>query len=296
MIFVHGFTQTSNSWKPIAERFATNGYEAIVVDVPGHGGSSSTRADLRAAAGMLTAMCGSGVYVGYSLGGRLCMQVATMYPDLVRALAMIGGSPGIADDIERAERRLADEKLADHIVDIGVDAFLDEWLALPLFAGLTVDDQQRADRLTNTADGLASSLRLAGTGAQDSLWPRLHEMNMPVLTIAGELDHKFAAIGRQVAASVSGRRVRGDTWGRSRCSSAGTRPRRRGVDRVVARDQVLIGPSARPSASNSPTTSWTRAVPASTAINSRPVAPRRTIRIGAPATANPASASPAQVR
>ncbi|HEX3089561.1 MAG TPA: alpha/beta fold hydrolase [Ilumatobacteraceae bacterium] len=202
LIFVHGFTQTSNSWKPIAERFATNGYEAIVVDVPGHGGSSSTRADLRAAAGMLTAMCGSGVYVGYSLGGRLCMQVATMYPDLVRALAMIGGSPGIADDIERAERRLADEKLADHIVEVGVDTFLDEWLALPLFAGLTADDQQRADRLTNTADGLASSLRLAGTGAQDSLWPRLHEMNMPVLTIAGELDRKFAASGREVAASV----------------------------------------------------------------------------------------------
>ena len=27
-------------------------------------------------------------------------------------------------------------------------------------------------------------------------------MNLPVLTIAGELDHKFAAIGRQVASSV----------------------------------------------------------------------------------------------
>jgi 2-succinyl-6-hydroxy-2,4-cyclohexadiene-1-carboxylate synthase len=202
LIFVHGFTQTSNSWKPIAARFAADGYESIVVDAPGHGGSTNVRADLRRAADMLTALCGFGVYVGYSLGGRLCMHAALMYPHLVRGLAVVGASPGIADESERAERRAADNRLADHIVDVGVEAFVDEWLAQPLFAGLQLDDAQRADRLTNTAEGLASSLRHAGTGAQGSLWPRLREMNMPVMTIAGELDLKFAAIGRQVAASV----------------------------------------------------------------------------------------------
>ncbi|MGZ4701382.1 MAG: alpha/beta fold hydrolase, partial [Ilumatobacteraceae bacterium] len=54
----------------------------------------------------------------------------------------------------------------------------------------------------NSAGGLATSLRLAGTGAQDSLWSRLGELDMPVLAIAGELDDKYAAIGRQLAASV----------------------------------------------------------------------------------------------
>ena len=202
LVFVHGFTQTSDSWKPIAARFAADGYEAIVVDAPGHGESANVRADLRRGADMLAALCGFGVYVGYSMGGRLCMHAALMYPHLVRGLAVVGASPGIADESERADRRAADNQLAEHIVDVGVDAFLDEWLAQPLFAGLELDDEQRADRLRNTPDGLASSLRHAGAGAQGSLWPRLHEMNMPVLTIAGELDHKFAAIGRQIAASV----------------------------------------------------------------------------------------------
>jgi 2-succinyl-6-hydroxy-2,4-cyclohexadiene-1-carboxylate synthase len=151
---------------------------------------------------MLTALCGAGVYIGYSLGGRLCLHAALMYPHLVRGLAVIGSSPGIADETERATRRAADNKLADHISDVGVDAFVDEWLSQPLFADLTLDEDARADRLLNTADGLASSLRHAGTGAQGSLWPRLREINMPVLTIAGELDAKFAAIGRQIAASV----------------------------------------------------------------------------------------------
>ena len=72
----------------------------------------------------------------------------------------------------------------------------------PLFAGLTVDAAARADRTRNTAQGLAASLRHAGTGAQESLWPHLGELAMPVLAMAGELDLKFADIGRQIAATV----------------------------------------------------------------------------------------------
>lgn len=202
LVFVHGFTQTASSWKPIAELFVADGYESMVVDVPGHGASADVQVDLRRGADMLTSLCGAAVYVGYSLGGRLCMHAALMYPHLVRGLAIVGASPGIADENERAARRAADNELADHIVDVGVDTFLDEWLAQPLFAGLKLDGDGRADRLTNTPEGLASSLRHAGAGAQGSLWPRLHEMEMSVLTIAGEQDHKFAAIGRKVSASV----------------------------------------------------------------------------------------------
>lgn len=202
LVFVHGFTQTASSWKPIGELFAADGYESVVVDVPGHGASANVHLDLRRGADMLTSLCGAAVYVGYSLGGRLSMHAALMHPHLVRGLAVVGASPGIADESERAARRAADNELADHIVDVGVAKFLDEWLAQPLFAGLTLDDRARADRLTNTPEGLAGSLRLAGAGAQGSLWPRLYEMKMPVLTIAGEQDHKFAAIGRKVSASV----------------------------------------------------------------------------------------------
>ncbi|MGZ4770468.1 MAG: alpha/beta fold hydrolase, partial [Ilumatobacteraceae bacterium] len=46
LVFVHGFTQTANSWKPIAARFASDGYESIVVDQPGHGDSAEVRTDL----------------------------------------------------------------------------------------------------------------------------------------------------------------------------------------------------------------------------------------------------------
>jgi pimeloyl-ACP methyl ester carboxylesterase len=49
---------------------------------------------------------------------------------------------------------------------------------------------------------LASSLRLAGTGAQDSLWPRLRSLSMPVLLVVGALDEKFTAIAERMAALI----------------------------------------------------------------------------------------------
>jgi len=202
LIFVHGFTQTSNSWKPVAEHFASSGRESVVVDLPGHGSSGTGDVSLPEAAERLTEMCGPGVYVGYSLGGRLCLHTALMHPEVVRGLALVGASPGITDADERAARRAADDRLADHIVDVGVEAFLDEWLAQPLFAGLSVDTEARADRLRNTAQGLAASLRHAGTGAQESLWARLGELTMPVLACAGEYDTKFAAVGRHMASLI----------------------------------------------------------------------------------------------
>ena len=199
LVFAHGFTQTGNSWKPVADQFVARGFQCIVVDLPGHGDSSTVRADLRRTADMITAMGSKAAYVGYSLGGRALLHAALMYPNLVQRLVVIGANPGIDDDDERAKRRESDDALSARMEEIGVDAFLREWVALPLFGGLALSPTDFADRQRNTVEGLASSLRLAGTGAQGSLWPRLREMNMPVLAMAGANDAKFAAIAQQIA-------------------------------------------------------------------------------------------------
>jgi len=173
-----------------------------VVDLPGHGGSGGVRADLRRSADMLAQVGGPATYVGYSLGGRVCLHLALAYPDLVHSLVLIGAHPGIADADARATRRRLDDERAAHLLEVGLPVFLDEWTAQPLFGGFDFGVEDRARRLTNTAEGLASSLRMAGTGEQASLWPRLRELNMPVLALAGEHDTNYAAIARQVAEAV----------------------------------------------------------------------------------------------
>jgi 2-succinyl-6-hydroxy-2,4-cyclohexadiene-1-carboxylate synthase len=198
VVLVHGFTQTAHSWDLIARRLARR-YEVVSVDAPGHGGSSTIHADLPSAALMLAAAGGPATYVGYSMGGRLCLHLALSRADLVHRLVLVSTTAGIEDPAERAARRRSDDELAASIERDGVDRFLDRWLALPLFATLPRDLASLDDRRRNTAAGLASSLRLAGAGAQASLWDRLGELPMPVLVVAGEHDAKYVAHGRRLA-------------------------------------------------------------------------------------------------
>ena len=88
-------------------------------------------------------------------------------------------------------------------MDIGVDRFLDEWLALPLFAGIPPERTCRDARRANTATGLASSLRSCGTGTQAPLWGRLGALaGTPVLVVSGADDPKFTALGERLAQGI----------------------------------------------------------------------------------------------
>jgi 2-succinyl-6-hydroxy-2,4-cyclohexadiene-1-carboxylate synthase len=201
VVLAHGFTQTLGSWAAVGERLGER-WEVVRVDLPGHGGSGAVRVGFEAAAGLVGAAGGSAAYVGYSLGGRLCLRLALDRPDLVAALVLVGASPGIADPAGRAERRAADEALAERIERDGVAAFLDGWLTGPLFATLPEAAAGRAERLANSADGLAWALRALGTGAQEPLWDRLTDLRPPTLLLVGELDRKFTAIAHQMAAAI----------------------------------------------------------------------------------------------
>jgi 2-succinyl-6-hydroxy-2,4-cyclohexadiene-1-carboxylate synthase len=201
VVLVHGFTQTQAAWEPVAARLRPR-WRLIRVDLPGHGGSAGVRAGFAEAAGLLGACGGRAAYVGYSLGGRLCLRLALDRPELVRSLVLLGASPGIADQAARAERRAADEALAAGIERDGVAAFLDRWLAGPLFATLPPSRAGREDRLANTPEGLASALRLLGAGAQAPLWDRLAGLRCPTLLVAGALDGKFAALAAEMAGAI----------------------------------------------------------------------------------------------
>ena len=119
------------------------------------------------------------------------LHAALAEPASVQRLILVGATAGIADDDARAARRAADEALADRLEGVGVAAFLEDWLAQPMFAGLPREAADIENRLTNTADGLAAALRLLGTGTQAPLDDRLNELTMPVLLVVGARDAKF---------------------------------------------------------------------------------------------------------
>jgi len=197
LVLLHGFTQTGRSWGGLAAALAGE-FEVVCPNAPGHAATPHDEASLWAVAETIAAQGGRATYVGYSMGGRLALHVALARPDLVERLVLLGATPGIRDTSERAARVAADEALASALEEHGLSAFLDQWLANPLFANLPAAAAMRDDRLRSTVQGLAASLRRCGTGMQDNLWPRLHELRMPVLVVAGALDTKFAAIAQEM--------------------------------------------------------------------------------------------------
>jgi len=205
LVLLHGFTQTGASWAPIVAELQGR-FPIFLPDAPGHGGSSHVRADLWRTADLLVGTVGRpALWVGYSMGGRTALHVALAHPDQVEGLVLISTTAGIDAPEERDARRAADDSLAARIQADGTEAFLDFWLAQPLFSTLPPGSAGREARLANTPDGLASSLRLAGTGSQEPLWDRLallRERSLPVLLVAGALDGRYRDQATRLASAI----------------------------------------------------------------------------------------------
>ena len=201
-VLAHGFTQNARCWGEFGQLLGSS-HETTAIDAPGHGQSGHDHADLHEAGALILEAGGPAHYIGYSMGGRMMLHGALGDRiGEIRSLVLIGATAGIDDDDERAARADADRRLADDIRSLGTPAFIDRWLAGPLFAGLTDEQSCRAKRLENSAEGMAASLEHCGTGAQEPLWDRVGEIEIPVLVLAGAADTKFSELGERLASAI----------------------------------------------------------------------------------------------
>jgi 2-succinyl-6-hydroxy-2,4-cyclohexadiene-1-carboxylate synthase len=206
VVLLHGFTHTGASWDQVLAALGES-YRALAPDIRGHGSASDrTPVTLEAVLGDLAAVAPARfTMVGYSMGGRIALH-ATLAPALatrIDRLVLIGASPGIADPVERAARRAADEELAEEVEGASIEEFARRWARTPVLAGLppAVLASVHADRLRNRPDGLARAVRGLGTGALPSVWNRLGEIAVPVALVVGERDEKFTAIAAAMVSS-----------------------------------------------------------------------------------------------
>jgi 2-succinyl-6-hydroxy-2,4-cyclohexadiene-1-carboxylate synthase len=210
LVLLHGFTQTGRSWQPVLHALAAR-YRAVAPDLPGHGHFAGRRPASFAACDAYLAALGGDRFAlaGYSMGGRVALHAAFVLRERLTRLVLVGASPGIADPAERATRAAADAELADRIEASGLEAFARDWAAQPLFAGMPrgIADLAHADRMRNTAPGLAAALRGLGTGVMPSLWGRLGELALPVDLVVGERDAKFRAIAKRMESELPDARL-----------------------------------------------------------------------------------------
>lgn len=212
IILLHGFTGSAATWQPFIPTLAER-HRVVAIDLVGHGRTEAPNIrrprQMELVAVDLVAILDhlgidQAVWLGYSMGGRVALYIAVTRPERVAALIAVGASPGIADPAARADRVRSDEALADAIEREGIEAFVDRWERLPLFASQArlpaqVRAALRRQRLANSPAGLANSLRGMGQGAQEPLLDRLSSVATPVLLIAGDEDDKFQRLNAAMA-------------------------------------------------------------------------------------------------
>ncbi len=215
LLLLHGFTGSQAVWSPLADRLADSFY-LVMPDLPGHGQtfSSDQRPDMAletTVQDLLRLLGDLGVssagILGYSMGGRLALHFPLYGASRVRFLILESTTAGIVSPAGREERRQSDNDLAQRIETLGIEWFVDYWSNIPLLSGPAATPQQTAHRLHNTAQGLARSLRAAGTGQQASLWPVLPYYAAPALIVAGERDKKFTEIAHRLHHALPDSRV-----------------------------------------------------------------------------------------
>jgi 2-succinyl-6-hydroxy-2,4-cyclohexadiene-1-carboxylate synthase len=142
--------------------------------------------------------------VGYSLGGRVALQLALAHPERVDRLVLVSASPGIAEPAERAARVASDEALARLLEQQGIAAFVERWERLPLWASQSeaLRRSLRDERLRRDPIGLAGSLRGAGQGVAPPVHDRLGRIGRPTTLIVGALDEKYVGLGRLMADTI----------------------------------------------------------------------------------------------
>jgi len=215
LVLLHGFTGSKASWAMVRAAFRPT-RRVIALDLPGHGDTTihdigfdyslARTADLVAAALAELRVMRADV-LGYSMGGRLALQLALAHGERIGRLVLESASAGLATAAARARRRRADAGLAAAIERDGIVAFVQRWEALPLFRSQNalppaVRRTLRRQRLACRSQGLARSLRGMGIGAQPWLGPRLGELAMPVLLVTGDADRKFTRTAARLASRI----------------------------------------------------------------------------------------------
>src|SRR6201999_3238838 len=122
---------------------------------------------------------------GYSLGGRLALGILARYPHRFARAVIASAQAGLQTDAERDVRRDSDARFVTLLRERGLEAFIDVWQALPLWASQAALPEsvllaQRAQRMRHAVEGLAQSLLRHGLGEMPDLRAALGQVDTDV--------------------------------------------------------------------------------------------------------------------
>lgn len=210
VVFVHGFMGRGAHWLSLAQALSDR-FFCLLPDLPGHGEALPFTSPITFE-GVLAHLFQQltvhqvkrAIWVGYSLGGRVTLEVACRYPEWVRALVLESAHPGLNDPAARQHRLAEDAARAETIRREGMAEFVSNWYAMPLFASLRAHPhilaEIQATAARNHPEAMAQAIVGLSPGVQTPWWEALPTLTLPTLWLAGELDARYVSTLTQAAA------------------------------------------------------------------------------------------------
>ncbi len=207
LFLLHGFTGSSADWQNVSFLFDSK-FNIYGIDLIGHGKSDSPtdislyspESQAEQMKSVIEKLKGEkNIVLGYSMGGRLALIVAMLFPELLHGIILESSSAGISNNQESEKRKDYDLQLADMILTKPIEEFIASWMDQELFGTLkrfsnAKLDQMKKEKSKNNRTGIANSLRGFSTGVMPNFGSKLKSLNIPVLLLSGQLDSKFTKI------------------------------------------------------------------------------------------------------
>lgn len=204
---VHGFLGSPADWADVLARLSP-GIACDCVPLVELGCASVADAARALAARLGRSPCDA--LVGYSMGGRIALELAATRPELAPRLVLLSASPGLEGDDERARRAAEDDRRAAELLLDGLDAFVERWYRLPLFAPFAAHASfadARARRGHGDAAFWARCVAACSPGRAEPRWSAIPAIAARTTFVAGALDERYAAVAARARALAPALRV-----------------------------------------------------------------------------------------
>lgn len=182
-LWLHGWMGSGKEGGELAEAL---GSTLVCPDMPGHGQTPLGDWHLRELLQEIASLSQEADWAGgYSMGGRILMMAAKMYPECFGPLVLESSFWGYTTPEERHSRLQTDLLRAEELKRVGLDVFTDQWYQLPMWGGFVPPSR------TGDSGELAEALLRFSSGKQPDLQSWLQTTTSPVLWLAGTRDSAY---------------------------------------------------------------------------------------------------------
>lgn len=211
LVLLHGFSQSSATWEPVAQELARTRF-VIAPDCVGHGKSDCPNEPITYEMGpvleSLTALMRwlwleRVDLLGYSMGGRIALTYACAQPHHVASLMLESTGLGPATKQQHQAMLKRDLGMIEKLMKNDIKSFMKEWEQQAVFASQKklspqMQKQLYAERCNNDPRALAYTLRGTGQHTMPDFSRRIGTLPMPILYLAGILDRRYLKIAEKL--------------------------------------------------------------------------------------------------